>query len=424
MLFFKKVTALNEAPKNKQSLSDSQAEKKQVFFLKDIRSVDDLLFRINALQIEEGSKAVVMLDEFSLHVFDVLKRHKAIKDAVKQHNITLIMAPSNDAMTNDSNNITTHQWGNTSQKLKAKGFSVEETLVEPANAQSIGFYFDASGISHAFPKQWDEKPVHPIPGTDIGVSICGEIIYVDKKNSKGLSCIYNPAKEGDSPNTGIITKALSHSNMTDEEIEDLYCKNRYGGVKPKKSTNDTFKLNDYEDYISDVDKLKLDIKNKTPSTYLRDDITIPVIRADGDASGILNPKSINFEDYQFNEIEFELKNVASVYAHATNKVQNRYLKGNVEVGQRKGLDQFKQYKGCLLKTKILMHLRNEINTISSIKALAELKKSITQRTEYEVLKSHQGLFPNIINKTKSLQALDKLFDEKTALLSQRGSYLN
>ena len=73
-----------------------------------------------------------------------------------------------------------------------------------------------------------------------------------------------------------------------------------------------------------------------------------------------------------------------------------------------------------LKTNILLDLKSRIDKVSTPEQLAALQKEIMgdkknsnqPSAEFRVLKKHQGLIPNIFIKTKSQQAVEKMFENK------------
>lgn len=66
-------------------------------------------------------------------------------------------------------------------------------------ANSVGFYFGSDGSIYAFPKQWEDVPVHRIPNTNIGVSICGEVNHIKPEHLKCIGLLLNPSRENDDP---------------------------------------------------------------------------------------------------------------------------------------------------------------------------------------------------------------------------------
>jgi len=66
-------------------------------------------------------------------------------------------------------------------------------------ADSVGFYFGRDGSTYAFPKQWEDVPVHRIPDTNTGVSICGEVNNIKPEHLEGISLLLNPSRENDDP---------------------------------------------------------------------------------------------------------------------------------------------------------------------------------------------------------------------------------
>lgn len=79
--------------------------------------------------------------------------------------------------------------------------------------------------------------------------------------------------------------------------------------------------------------------------------------------------------------------------------------------------QYHQLKGDHLKTKILDDFKDKILNINTIDELKEFKKNLQDMSEYQILKTGQGLFTQITKiKTSSVSALEDMIKQREAFL--------
>ncbi len=159
-------------------------------------TVDQMIERIESARKESGVD-VVVLGEYNFKVEDVLNQLEKIKEAARGNRADIVMAPDNEFGRNLS-------WGELKSELQANGIAVEESPVpDEYKPQSVGVFIDKAGAAYAFPKTWHlgnvRRPVHKIPGTSIGITICGEIGEIQPQDLEGLTVLYNPSREGDDP---------------------------------------------------------------------------------------------------------------------------------------------------------------------------------------------------------------------------------
>ncbi|MBN2065998.1 MAG: hypothetical protein JW771_04220 [Candidatus Thermoplasmatota archaeon] len=89
--------------------------------------------------------------------------------------------------------------GNIQYRFVRGEFRGSDYTKDDFEANSVGFYFGSDGSIFAFPKQWEDVPVHRIPNTNIGVSICGEVNYVKPEHLEDIDILLNPSRENDDP---------------------------------------------------------------------------------------------------------------------------------------------------------------------------------------------------------------------------------
>jgi len=75
----------------------------------------------------------------------------------------------------------------------------EKAYDDELKSDSIGFYFGKNGTAYAFPKQWQDGPIHRIPETKLIVSICGEINHLNADELSEKTIVLNPSREDDDP---------------------------------------------------------------------------------------------------------------------------------------------------------------------------------------------------------------------------------
>lgn len=301
---------------------------KEVIFLQNVSGINDLILNLNRLNTNynESGETVVMLNEFDLNVQDVIACNQKIKAVAKDKGISLIMAPLFDDIeikiltcpqkdlpiykmpiagptllsveklnkSFDENTIVTTEisnkisWSLLSKELSKKEIIPEIIIEEIDNERvdSIGFFFSSEGLAYAFPKMWEKKPIHKIPNTHIGISICGEINSLTQGHLKDIEVVYNPSREKDDIYMGLRMKALFNPNITKDDVKEWLIENRY---KNFFSEHITKKENSQLD--EEVDLLHKNIKRKAQNSMYAKNLNdkTPIIRADGYCSGVLNP---------------------------------------------------------------------------------------------------------------------------------------
>lgn len=170
----------------------------RILSLGHCETVDEMLTKIGAAN-NEGKIDVVLMQEFNFLLEKVLEKLEAIKEAAQKNKITIILAPDNRSSKDE--NFT---WSDLKTRLQAQGIAFEKTVApNVVRPESVGIYIDPTGFAYVFPKTFYMKhiynPVHRIPNTSIGVTICGEIGQIKPENLEGINILFNPSMEGDDP---------------------------------------------------------------------------------------------------------------------------------------------------------------------------------------------------------------------------------
>ena len=192
-----------------------------VVALSTMPTIDKMVDKLG--KINSGDKLdVAVLMEFNFGISEVVKDLKKITDFAKDSEMDIVMAPDNIR-----ENLS---WGELKRKFQENKIGTEENdIQDDYRPMSVGFFIGKDGFTYAFPKTWDQKPIHKIPGTNVAVTICGEINHIkpeDLDTLQGVNVIYNPAKEGDDPYLKFrILQEFGENPVTKESIAELLIKN-------------------------------------------------------------------------------------------------------------------------------------------------------------------------------------------------------
>ena len=283
----------------------------EIVFPGKCETVDSLLARLDS--ITRGADDItVLLQEFDLNFDEVFSRNMDIADKAKEKHLTIIMAVENRIKSTGVG----VDWEQRLGELSGKGIETETNANPLSNgADSIGFYFDGSGRVYCFPKSWQNHPVHKIPGTKIGVTICGEIGHVKPEDIDGLDVLYNPSREADDPYLTYRMMGLCNPNVTRDDIiqemrtgsnRSIYLEMLDDSVWEKFKTEHPDLYNEeFDSHISREKRFNAAVDeywriarehNRDSSGYVRSfserakQNRLPVIRADmSDVDGVLNP---------------------------------------------------------------------------------------------------------------------------------------
>lgn len=206
-----------ERPENYQEFN---VEKEKILditivSLNHCESINQMIHLVEQVSIE-GQLDTVILGEYNFTVDEVLGELEKIQNLARSKNIDIILAPDN----NESGGKLT--WGELKQQFQDHGVNIEQTsLAEDYRPETVGVYVGKNGFTYAFPKTWHREevhnPVHRIPNTTIGVTICGEIGHIQPQDLEGVKILYNPSREGDDPSLK-YRMMVQYGNATKEDI--------------------------------------------------------------------------------------------------------------------------------------------------------------------------------------------------------------
>ena len=206
-----------ERPKNYQ---DSKVEKEKTLDLNIVslnycESIDQMVELVEQATFE-GRVDMVMLGEYNFTVDEILGDLAKIQSLAKSKNVDIILAPDN----NEAGRKLT--WDELKQQLQDQEINIEQTsLSGDYRPETVGIYIGKNGFTYAFPKTWHREevhnPVHKIPGTTIGVTICGEIGHIQPEDLEGINILYNPSREGDDPSLK-YRMMVKYGNANKEDI--------------------------------------------------------------------------------------------------------------------------------------------------------------------------------------------------------------
>lgn len=302
---------------------------------KNVDELPDLLTEA----LKEGPLGTVMFKEFVMDIDDVLKNIEKLRLISQERNIDLIIAPKNNKNYGYNENHKGTSWGQIKNNLKEKGIVLEETdFPEDECPDTFGLAVQKNGSIFVFPKSLEKKPLHRIPNTNTGITICGEIDHIKSEDLEGIDLIYNPSEEEDDllisarmeiaefkKENGIINKEtiekilkknklFSRFNQFESSISetrikkdmDLWGYSREFAIKLIEKDQ----VNNRAEFYETVDKLYEQVSNGHLSSSYGSEFNdtlaqknILVVRCDAspETSGVLNPEigaSITRLDYQ------------------------------------------------------------------------------------------------------------------------------
>lgn len=289
-------------------LNESHLEKEpsldlNIVSLNYCKTVDEMVERIEAAK-KEGNIDSVLLGEYDFKVEEVLSQLEKIKGAAKGSNVEIVMAPDNQFGRDVS-------WGQIKQEFQEHGATIEETAMpDEHKPETIGVFVDKTGFVYVFPKTWHlekvHRPVHKIPDTKIGVTICGEIGHIKPEDLDGINVLYNPSREGDDPYLKFRmlhrhgTEPLTREKVVSILMEDTYHKSllddsQYDPTSPDYIPEYDSREAREQKFNEAVDKHVAAAANPKNSMYVKEIASalqkrnIPVVRTDGTrTTGVLN----------------------------------------------------------------------------------------------------------------------------------------
>lgn len=279
------------------------------------KTIDEMIGIIEDAS-REGRVDTVILGEYNFKVDEVLANLKKIEALAKDKKVDIILAPDSHDMS----------WEKFQKLFQDEGRSVEEEGVD--SRDSIGIFVGRNGLTFAFPKSWQRNPVHKIPGTHIGVTICGEIGTIQPKDLEGINVLYNPSQEADDGflKFRMLQKYGNHT-LTKEIVAQLLLEKAYYRAMLDDSQYDP---NDPE-YVPELDSREAreqqfneaveralqKASDPKASIYVEkieealQEKGIPVVRCDGpNCTGVLNPSAdIEIENLEYKNTytKFKLK---------------------------------------------------------------------------------------------------------------------
>lgn len=297
---------LNTEPSNGLNKKNNIQEKGvlqkiEILFFNPVEKAQNLIERLSSLPKAERENNTIMLSEYDIEVVDAIFHAKDISKALHGKNRNLVMAPNTrDVM----------PWANIVEDLQKQGISYENSEPSPeSRLDSIGLYFDSKGMIYTFPKMWGKQSVHKIPGTPVGVTICGEVHTIKPEEVEDIEILLNPSCEADDPFIKFRMAGLLNPDLSREDVIALYYEydpaskytldeDYWKTVKIEPGDEEYYSHENREKRFNEkIDHVWDFVKNpRQDSMYVTQklkksfpDIKIPIIRSDYGASGVLNP---------------------------------------------------------------------------------------------------------------------------------------
>ncbi len=166
-----------------------------------------------------------LLKEFDFEVDYVFAHIEDFNRLAREKGVDIILAPNNQRLMGPK-----FTWGEIKRKLNDKKVEYEHLAIPDDHVpESLGLFFGKNGQMYVFPKSnglpvEQIRPVHKIPNTEIGVTICGEIWSIKPEDLDGISILYNPSAEADSmPSLSqiMLHRAMGSNHSREEWIDIL-----------------------------------------------------------------------------------------------------------------------------------------------------------------------------------------------------------
>ncbi|MSU75619.1 MAG: hypothetical protein EXS55_03840 [Candidatus Magasanikbacteria bacterium] len=264
--------------------------------LNHCKTIDDMIGIVETAS-REGRVDTVILAEYNFKVDEVLAELKNIEALAKDQSVDIILAPDSHDM----------NWEEFQKRFQSEGRAVEKN--DYNNRDSIGIFVGKNGLTFAFQKSWQSNPVHKIPNTSIGVTICAEIGIIKPKDLEGISILYNPSREADDPflkfrmlqkysNPPLTREAVARLLLEDEYYKALLDDSQYDPNDPEYVPELDTREGRERQFNEAVEKTLQKASDPKASIYVRKiekalrERGIPVVRCDGPScTGLLNPLS-------------------------------------------------------------------------------------------------------------------------------------
>lgn len=287
--------------------------------LNHCKTIDEMI-RVVEDASREGRVDTVMLSEYNFKAAEVLAELKKIEALAKDKSVDIILAPDSHDMS----------WEEFQKRFQGEGRTIEQDGFDNRDSIGIfGIFVGKNGMTFAFPKSGDRKPVHKIPDTSIGVTICGEIHSIQPKDLEGVSILYNPSREADDPLLKFrMLQKYGDQPLTREAVAHLLSKIDFYKALLDDSKNPKPGDSDYNPDLDTrearerrfneaVERTLQEASDPKASIYVRkieealQQHGIPVVRCDiNECTGVLNPSSdVKIEGLEYKDAytKFNLK---------------------------------------------------------------------------------------------------------------------
>lgn len=160
-----------------------------------LKTAEELQEQIWLLHKDGSRIDTVVVMEFALQARYTAEHLPELKEIATKSGIDLVLAPENSFRSGDE--LSADTWADIKSLFETAGATIEDTQYpETRRPDSIGVFIGKDGNVFVFPKN-HESPVHKIPNSKIGVTICGEIGNIKPEQLGDIEILYNPAEEHD-----------------------------------------------------------------------------------------------------------------------------------------------------------------------------------------------------------------------------------
>jgi len=277
-----------------------------IISLNHCKTIDEMISIVETAS-REGHVDTVMLAEYNFKVDAVLDELKKIEALARDKHVDIILAPDSHDMS----------WEEFQKQFLGEGRTVEQDGVD--SRDSIGIFVGKNGLTFAFPKSWHKKPVHKIPNSKVGVTICGEIGTIKPEDLEGINILYNPSQEADDRylkfrmlqrygNQPLTKEAVAQLLLEKEYYKALLDDSQYDPNDPEYvHESDTREARERQ-FNEAVERTFQAASDPKASFYVKEieealqEKGIPVVRCDGpNCTGVLNPTS----DVEIENLEYK-----------------------------------------------------------------------------------------------------------------------
>jgi hypothetical protein len=148
---------------SENNIETERLEKKQVNFIFDINTAEQLINTLDSMTVE-GEPDLVMLNEYALNIEDVINNTKLISDSAKKHNTDIILAAAVSWLNQEKEYMPSVSWDiRRKEILESEAKLLDDDITEDEFWDSIGYYFGKDGEIYAFPKTRKNMPCIKFP---------------------------------------------------------------------------------------------------------------------------------------------------------------------------------------------------------------------------------------------------------------------